>query len=72
MLGAHGSLHGEAIVSTKVLRGRARRRSQLSYALVEGCTWMCTGMRLGHLIAEAICVDVRQVVEVEVVNVEDI
>jgi hypothetical protein len=57
-------------VSTKVLCGCARRRTQLSHILVEGCTRVCAGMRLRHLIVEGICVDVGQVIEVEVVDVE--
>jgi hypothetical protein len=59
-------------VSAKVLRGGARRRTQLSHILVEGCIRVCAGMRLRYLIAEGICVDVGQVIEVEVVDVEDV
>jgi len=60
------------MLSTKILCGRPRRRTQLSHVLVKRCTRVCTGMRLWHLIVEAICVNVGQVVEIEVVDVEDV
>jgi hypothetical protein len=72
LLTTHGSLHIEAIVSTKILRSSARRRAQLSQVLIKWCVWVCSWMRLRHLVAESTSVHGRQAVEVEVVNIEDV
>jgi predicted thioesterase len=72
LLAVHGSLHVETIVSAKILRSSAWRCTQLSHVLVEGCAWVCAGVRLRHLVAKPTGVDVRKTVKVEVVNVEDV
>lgn len=72
LLTIHGSLHIEAIVSTKILCSSARRRAQLSQILIKWCVRVCSWVRLRHLVAEPTRVHIRQAVQVEVVDIEDV